>query len=252
MKLLTQLIPLASTCVVGSVLNANAGLTATLNFQDVTQGLLRFRDSTGTQIGSGSFKYSQAPVEGTFLFDPSGAYFFSDPSQIPEDILPIKTVSISADQDLRLVTNTNIDILGATFENQRADLSPGPFSGTALLFQPTQNTVFPPGPGGPFGVSAGGGRNPGIFFENRWFLGDIDPIQQQQLSMSSDGSFGGFDTSLVPSEELPSNGFSGKWEAEAVPEPFTVLGAASALGFGFYFKTKRKKQTSKVKQKVKA
>lgn len=262
MKILTQsCVALASTLVIGSVLDANSGLAATLNFQDVTQGLLRFRDNTGTQIGSGSFEYSQVPFEGTFIFGTGpavgggpGTYFITEPNQIkiPEDILPIKTVAIAAEQNLRLVKNTSINILGALFENQRPDLSPGQFFGTALLFQPTQNTFFPPGPGGPFGVSTGGARNPDLVFENRWFLGNTGTNPQQQLSMSDDGSFSGFDLSLSP----PTQSFSGKWEAEAVPEPFTFLGAASALGFGAYFNRKfnrkEEKQKGKIPKEVKA
>lgn len=240
MKPLAQcLIPLASTLAVSFVAGDRPVLAATLTLSDATQASLSFSTATNPQFGSGSFTYSSDPVVGAFTegTTPTGGrniFFFTDPSQLPPGFVPTHTIPISADQNLRLVTQIGFSVDNLTFNNARG-LAPGPIGGDVLFFQPPPSPVFPPGPGGPFIITAGDPRFPGLSFRDNWFFGDRGPNPRKQLLMTG-GSFFGFNLNNPPN----TASLSGRWSAEAVPEPFSVLGTVTALACGAYLKRKLK------------
>lgn len=243
MKILAQFLvpigcPIAGILISGIALNPAPSLAATLTFQAATAGVLTFH-SQGNQVGSGSFTYSSEPIAGTFVNLPRRFLFVPASDPIPEGLFPISTISISADQNFRLVNRINLQISGANFSYSQSDLPAGEFFNDILLFQPPESSVFPPGPGGPFEIATGDPRSPGLWSSDRWFLGDKGGVPRQQLVLWGDGSFSGFDLSQVGVN--PTLG--GAWKAEAVPEPMTILGWATAAGLGAAWKRQRTKSS---------
>lgn len=70
------------------------------------------------------------------------------------------------------------------------------------------------------------------------FTCDTDPDTTKKLSdyvslLKQGGLYINIHTSAVPSGEI-------RGQIQPIPEPFTILGAGAALGFGTFFKSKRK------------
>ncbi len=231
--------PLVSTFILGSILEA--GTTLAVTFKDVTSGRLEFRDSQGIQIGNGSFEYTPDSVEGTFITGRSSSssfqsFFITDPSQLPLEFVLEDSFSIAASDDFRLVTNIEAQISGVDLDTIQFDsiLDPGAPFINVLLFQPPETEFFPPGPGELLNISVGDPRIQGLFVGQGWFLTDVlfAPFSQYRIFLNSNGDFDGF----LPPEAVT---VQGTWTAQAIPEPLTILGTATALGFGTLFKKKK-------------
>lgn len=212
-----------------------------ITFKEATKANINFF-SGSEQVGKGIFEYSAEPIEGTFVFAPEDTVFFDrDLASIPEsiipgEIVPIESIFIDRSEDLRLVTNLAVSIRGADFEYSQTPLGFGDSFGDVLLFEPTNMSIYPPGSEALQEISTGDPRRPNLTRNSRWFLGDTGGIPERQLSINSDGTYVGFDLN-VPSN-APDFPPSGTYVATAVPEPLTILGTGTALGFGAFFKRK--------------
>ncbi|MGK7940771.1 MAG: PEP-CTERM sorting domain-containing protein [Crocosphaera sp.] len=79
----------------------------------------------------------------------------------------------------------------------------------------------------------------GIFTRNQWFFGD-QFFNQYFLSIR--GQSGGSWTQGLDYSDYKY----GTWTASVVPEPLTILGVATAIGFGTFFKLKLNRSSTKL------
>jgi len=218
-----------------------------LTLQDVTEASIMFsgaysgiqEESSFTSVGV--LRYSDTPLEGTFYQGsvdgpPLIFIFVSDPADLPEGFLPYSSFSVSAEQNFRLVNQLSFTFPSSSF-GYGSELTSGSTFTDVFLFRPASTPTFPPGDGALLGISTGDSRFPGLGVDNYWFLGDTGPLPQRQLAIFSNGGFFGFDQAPDSSGQIV--GLGGTWQAKAVPEPVSVLGAAVAIVSGICFKRRQ-------------
>lgn len=203
-------------------------------FSDVTSGLLTF-ESNGNVVGTGSFTYEPTAFEGTYVA--AGA---------PQSAIPDVNLTITADQNLRLIDTINISILGKTFNNNANRGTGGGESISSYVadyFWGVPGSVFPdPNVGPQEVVITHSGPVPSIQlssnsapFGEGWFFGYS---RADYLQLDRDGTWRDVNLAGTPSNQNPFT--SGTWTAtaEGVPEPFTVVGTVVAALAGYTMKRK--------------
>ncbi|GAB4232481.1 MAG: hypothetical protein Kow00121_60610 [Elainellaceae cyanobacterium] len=243
---------LVATCITAaSAVDAPSVVAATVTTQSTIQRDLNFFGGQGLPSGTGSFEYSQDPIEGLFMYGTGslvggiGFLFVEDRSQVkmPQEFVPVQSISISASDNFRLVTQISIDITGSLFERNRSVLTSRRSFDDILLFKPSIAGTYPSADGSVFTISTGDPRRPSLGLMDGWFLGDKGGGPSRQLSINQKGSFWGFDLKRQDSQVF----LGGQWEVEKpqatnVPTPATLPGL---LGIGIAALRKRKNKTSK-------
>ncbi len=221
-----------------TVLAGSTGISPAVafTFSDVTSGLLTF-ESNGSVVGTGNFTYEPTAFEGTFVA-----------SGTPQFYIPDKTLTITANQNLRLIDAINISILGKTFNNNanRGTGSGGSFSSyVADYFWGVPGSVFPdPNVGPQEVVISYNGPIPSVQLSsnssplgNGWFFGSS---RSDYLQLDRDGTWRDLNLTGTPSNQNPYTGGTWTATAEGVPEPFTVVGTLMAALAGCTMKRKLK------------
>jgi hypothetical protein len=192
------------------------GLTAVPVNQAIAANLktwnLTFYSSKGEQVGFGQFRYDLDKTTFVATEQVSGS------SQTPPDGFYVRNA---------------LESFTATIMQQQWNLS-----------EPGYTTWWADGSRAPGQQRLARGSKPFIA-ENSWFFGDpylgMRQLNLNNMEFVSDKVWQG---EWIQSIASQNGSNEGRWIAVGAPEPLTILGASTAIGFGIFFRRKIAKKTS--------
>jgi hypothetical protein len=192
--------------VIGSIFTNSSVEAATVSFS------LKFFDTSGAQIGNGSFSYDDSQPLEVDIPNPNGS-----------------AISIDENDNWYQLTSFSANIGGSTWNLN--NLGAGD---NYLSWVPSQGNSRASGTP----KSIGGDPREAIVTElNQWAFGS-QVFDERALFVSGTNEFGGNSPSFFLQPDLTNPPISGNWRAEPIPEPGILLG--SVLGTAIVYQRQKK------------